>query len=243
MAMFVPLIRRDAMKKIYSTLLFVFLSITLLFAQPKKGSVILGGDLGLDYIKYSNNQNDIGSENFVIKILPEFGFFTNDKVAIGINAGIEYGKAFIYDTVYYTTPPYNYYSITQVENKEKFIVLQPFVSTYHFFSDKIGIKNYFFAGVAFGSGIQMYVSTNHPFDNSVFRVTAGYGLKFLFFLKESMALNLGLVGLQYLNETVKYEFSNEEYKVQHLQMNSPFKNALSVGLEFYLTEKPAAEKK
>ena len=230
------------MKKIYSTLLFVFLSTTLLFAQPKKGSVILGGDLGMDYINFSNNQNNDGSEIFIVRVLPEFGFFTSDKVAIGINAGIEYVKFSTYDTSFFSGFTYSYYSITLAEGKEKIIMLQPFVSTYHFFSDKIGIKNYFYLGAAFGSGIKASGPPDY-LDITVFRFTAGYELKFLFFLKENMALNLGLVGLQYLNETFKYDADVATYNTQHLQLNSPLKNSLSIGVEFYLTGKPPAEKK
>lgn len=233
------------MKKICTVLSLVLLITTAsLFAQPKKGSVILGGDLGIDYINYSTNlKNESSSDIFVVRILPEIGFFTSDKVAIGLNFGFEYGKASYYDTAFFNNYAFTYYTVFLSESKEKIIVLQPFISTFHFFSDRIGIKNYFYAGAAFGSGNQMSPGSPQFNDNTVLRFTAGYELRFLFFLKESMAFNMGLVGLQYLNEAFKYDAADLTFKTQHLQFNSPFKNSLSVGLEFYLNGKPSAEKK
>src|SRR5690242_5393681 len=184
--------RRDAMKKIYATILVVFLLMTTTgFAQPKKGTVIMGGDFGMDYVNYSSNQNNNRSSDiFVVRILPEIGFFTTDKVAIGLNFGYEYGKASYYDTSFFNSSIFTYYAVYFTETKQRFIILQPFISSFHFFSDKIGIKNYFYAGAAFGSGNQMSPGSPQFNDNTVLRFSVGYELKFLFLLKESMALTM-----------------------------------------------------
>src|SRR5690349_15419977 len=117
--MFALLQRRDFMKKNYATLLVLLLITTSLFAQPKKGSMILGGDLGIDYINYSNNiTTENSSHIFVVRILPEIGFFTSDKAAIGLNFGFEYGKASYYDTVFFNNFAFTYYAVYASESKE-----------------------------------------------------------------------------------------------------------------------------
>lgn len=75
------------MKKIYlSFFLLSFLAFSFSYGQIGKGSLLLGGRLGLS--------NDFAPENDILiaGVKPEFGFFLSDKFVLGGRLGIDYYK-------------------------------------------------------------------------------------------------------------------------------------------------------
>jgi hypothetical protein len=211
------------------------------FSQPGKSTIIIGGDLGLDYEKSSDDYSEKDKRtDFSFKVTPAVGFFISKNVAIGLNVGLEYNKFDYYENIVVNDNNYTYVLQVEVNKKTTVYITKPFLSIYHFFNDKLGIKNNFSGGVGFGTSANIRGGTNIYGDNKISEVLANYELKILLVPTKRMAICIGIVGVDYLHK------SEKEYivttKTDHIQFYSPLNNALSVGLEFYLGGE-AAEKK
>ena len=77
------------MKKVQVLVIALF-AMTLAFAQPEKGNLLLGGALNLD-IGSSNVKVDgvktNGPKTFNLGVTPRVGYFLSDKVLVGVNLG------------------------------------------------------------------------------------------------------------------------------------------------------------
>lgn len=78
------------MKKTVPLLLTSMLFATVVSAQIKKGSVLLGGSLGSSHYQYENSNNTEG-ENKGLSLYPSIGMFVKDHLALGVNTG--FGRA------------------------------------------------------------------------------------------------------------------------------------------------------
>ena len=96
------------MKKIFSLGIILFLHIQIIFAQLEKNTWLLGGNFninqqkatGFSYIpifdnsesKYINKGFNTTSTSSIINFNTNIGYFVMDKLAIGLNLGINYFK-------------------------------------------------------------------------------------------------------------------------------------------------------
>lgn len=75
------------MKKVLSLVVLSVLFSFNAFAQPRAGSVMLGGSVSFTSLKYEGADES----NTSYSISPSFGYFVNDKVALGVDLSFEKG--------------------------------------------------------------------------------------------------------------------------------------------------------
>lgn len=80
------------MKKLILISLAVIIA-QMLFAQPGKGKLFLGGSIGAAQTNIpSLLSNSSFDKNFSINVSPDFGYFINDKIALGVSLDYGYYK-------------------------------------------------------------------------------------------------------------------------------------------------------
>ena len=152
------------MKKIFSLGIILFLHIQLIFAQLEKNTWLLGGNFninqqkatGFSYIpifdnsesKYINKGFNTTSTSSIINFNTNIGYFVMDKLAIGLNLGINYFKDSTEYIGYYLLNPkklridYGIFVRYYVLNKEKKFNV-PIEISYNFYNYNNYIDNYY----------------------------------------------------------------------------------------------------
>jgi len=217
------------------TLIITFLCCTYSsiqgYSQIPGGTISFSGDFNVDYSKESVSSSDEFNENLSLQFLPGVGFFISKDLSIGINFGVEYNKSINHENFTEVSNNIPYIHFIEVDRQNNVFVVQPNLAVYHFFNDKIGIKNNFIIGFGFGSGKINYTDVYFHLDQDIFQFEAAYDLRLVFLPKKNIAVNLSIIGLNYSHE--KNDYHSYIETDNHFQFNSLLNQSVSLGVEFY----------
>lgn len=113
------------MKKLFFTLAIVLGAVTV--SAQNSGNMWLGGSVGFSHQK--DKEGDFSAKTTSFNVLPEFGYFFQDNLAIAVRVGYEHSKV--------TTPEWNGTDYEDVSTKTNAFVINPFLR-YTFLKGSIG---------------------------------------------------------------------------------------------------------
>ncbi|GGG99621.1 outer membrane beta-barrel protein [Mucilaginibacter phyllosphaerae] len=212
------------MKKILLTAITLILFVGASSAQIGKGHKYLGGSFNFSYDEDGTTQNyifDTGISQYSnykivsFNISPEFGFFLNDKWAIGIQPG--YSRVSGTET-------------TNFASTSSAVSSYTYTNKYH--TDIIGLavnlRYYYMINDKFGIYPQMGLSTTHNADNlNNGHLSAFAGPNVVFFPSPKVGLNMGFGNLS-------YQYS---YLTKGSYFNASLNNNFNFGVNYYFGSK------
>ncbi len=226
------------MKKLILILLFAAGVSLNTSAQVQKGAMLIGGAVNFNH---SNNNDDnyingqisgdyqVKGTNF--KVVPSFGIFVGNLFEIGVGAGYRFNKWEISSTFD------NNSSFSS--NKERKIVVNPYISKYFNIGEKFYITGTFNIEVGLGKKQMVFDSQLDDKvvnDFKVFSLNINLTPGIRYFINKNWALS-GNIGQIFYDSSINTMDTDTEDKPKESRSNfgiSMALNTFNVGIQYYL---------